>query len=396
MIRLVGALALAAALVPGAASAGYPEVCYPGVEGLSERLLVQPRAGADAAVVAAARRIGGVVGAPAPVLGFRSVRVPAGMRDAVVARLNALPGVAWAEPEHAVRATKRPSDPLYRRQWALAKIGAPKAWDIETGAGKNVVVAVIDTGVDLRHPDLRGKLVAGVDIVNGDDDPMDDESHGTHVAGIIAAASNNRVGVSGLSWGARVMPVKVLASDGGGTSCDVAVGMIEAARGGADILNLSLGAATPCPLAFRAAVEYASTQDALVVASAGNDGLVGSPDAAPANCTGVLGVAATDRRDQAGLFSSFGPAVDVSAPGVDILSTYFDPKSRRHTYASLSGTSMAAPFVSGLAALLRARHPSWSPTQLANRIVATADDRGRRGRDDFYGAGRINAARALA
>jgi subtilisin family serine protease len=191
------------------------------------------------------------------------------------------------------------------------------------------------------------------------------------------------------------MPVKVLGADGSGSTCDVVVGMVEATQRGAQIINMSLGAPYACPIAFRAAVEHATAKDVLIVASAGNDALSGAPESAPADCPGVLGVGATDHRDEPGVFSSFGPTVDVSAPGVDIVSTMIDVKKGKHTYGPLSGTSMAAPHVAGLAALVKSRNPSWKPAQISDRIIATSDDIGPVGRDDFFGEGRINAARAL-
>ncbi|HVE63128.1 MAG TPA: S8 family peptidase [Mycobacteriales bacterium] len=400
--RLALAVALSVPVVPGLlglhpATAGYPEACYFGVGGAEQRGLIAAPAHADRELLAAVRRSGGQAGRRVAPMGLRQVLWPSqGGRDAGLAALAGVPGVSFVEPVQRVAAHRTSNDPALRRQWGLAKIGAPRAWDVTTGVGSTVVVAVLDTGVDLRHPDLRGRVINGPNVAYGTDDSQDDQSHGTHVAGIAAATTNNRVGVAGLSWGATVLAVKVLNAQGSGTSCDIAVGIIEAADRGADVINLSLGGAFTCPLAFRAAVAYAEQKGALVVASSGNDGFFASPQSAPANCPGVLGVGATDIRDEPSAFTTFGASVDVAAPGTEILSTFYDPKKRASTYATQSGTSMSAPFVSGLAALLKAKHPTWTPSQLASRIVETADDLGPPGRDDFYGAGRINAARALA
>ena len=392
----VAALAVGAALLVPSTHATSPVVCFVPVPTAVERaLLVTAAPGAARAVEDVVASMGGRIGPELAATGLRQVELPTtSLRDAAVAALQRIPGVRGAEPERLVRAHREANDPLAKRQWAIQRIGLAKAWDVETGKA-GVVVAVIDTGVALRHPDLTGKLVQGVDVVNDDDDPMDDEGHGTHVAGTVAAAANNRVGVAGVAWGAKVMPVKVLGVNGQGGTCQVAVGMAEAAQRGAQVLNLSLGGPYACPVAYRAAVELATAKGALVVASSGNDGMSGAPDAAPANCDGVLGVGATDARDRPGRFSSFGPTVDVSAPGVAIVSTTIDPKTGKHGYGAMQGTSMAAPHVAGLAALLKSRHPAWTPAQVADRITRTSDDLGVGGRDDFFGAGRINAARAL-
>ncbi len=403
---LAGRFALAAALfgagLPGlvgqqAARADYPEACFFGVGGAEQRGLVAAPAQADRELMAVVRRTGGRAGRRVGPMGLRQVLWSSqGRRDAGLAALAQVGGVQFTEPVQRVAAHRAPNDPGLRRQWGLAKIGAPRAWDVTTGLGAKVTIAVLDTGVDLRHPDLRGRVVNGPNVAYGTDDSQDDESHGTHVAGIAAAATNNKVGVAGVSWGATVLAVKVLNKSGSGTSCDIAVGIIEAADRDVDVINMSLGGAFTCPAAFRVAVAYAEQKGALVVASSGNDGFVASPQSAPANCPGVLGVGATDIRDEPSSFTTFGGSVDVAAPGTDILSTFFDPKKNASTYATQSGTSMSAPFVSGLAALLKAKHPDWTPAQVAARIVESVDDLGPAGRDDFYGAGRINAARALA
>lgn len=393
---VVAATAVTAGVVAPRANA-YPDQCQHGVSGVSRRGLAAAAPGADGALVAAAARTGATVGALVEPVGLREVVWPSrAARDAGLVALRRVPGVRFAETETVLRAHRSSNDPRLREQWGLTKIGAPRAWDVQTGTQSDVTIAVLDTGVDFKHPDLAGRVLPGPNVTAGTEDAQDDHSHGTHVAGIAAAATNNRAGVAGVSWGAKILAVKVLDKSGSGTSCDVAVGIIEAAKREADVLNLSLGAGVACPLAFRAAIAYAEQQGALVVASSGNDGYTASPQAAPANCPGVLGVGATDQKDGVTAFTTFGSSVDVTAPGQQILSTYFDPKKNVRGYAAFSGTSMSAPFVSGLAALLMAEHPDWTATQVSDRIVATVDDLGPPGRDDYYGAGRINAARALA
>ncbi len=297
------------------------------------------------------------------------------------------PYVEYAEPNYIAHAFTTPNDPYWSSQWGMTKIEAPSAWDITTGSN-SVVIAIVDTGVDLFHPDLSGKLVSGYDFVNDDSNPQDDYGHGTHVAGIAAARTNNGTGVAGLSWGAKIMPVKVLDNNGSGGYEDVASGIIYAANNGADIINLSLGGAAPSSV-LEDAVEYAYALGYVVVAATGNEN---STVSYPARYPEVIAVAATDSNDQRASFSNYGPEVDVAAPGVSIRSTYWWGGS---TYGWLSGTSQASPHVAGLAALIWSVSPGLNNTQVESIIKQTAKDLGAAGRDNYYGFGRINARRAL-
>jgi subtilisin family serine protease len=393
--------AVAAALVVGGglaapATAYLPSVCNVVAASGTTALVSSGRSPAPAARAVAAAG-GRVVGRVAE-LGVLQVAfgTPA-LRDAALPVLRRSPGVRAAEAERRYTATKRPNDPYWPFQWGLFTVGALKAWDTETGTRNPVTVAVLDTGVDLAHPDLAGRVIAGSDVANDDDDPTDDEGHGTHVAGIVAARTGNRLGVAGLSWGATVLAVKVLDAAGGGSDCDIVLGMVRATDAGARVLNLSLGSdGAKCGLVTQQAVDYALGHGALPVVSAGNSAKAGNPVSAPADCAGVLAVGATDSRDKVASFSTHHAYVGVSAPGVGILSTFWDPETGKHTYETMSGTSMAAPYVSGVAALLLSKHPTWTPDQVRDRLVKTADDRGTRGKDDYFGAGRLNAARALS
>ena len=390
------ALLLAAQAVTAApAPAEYlPSVCNLVGTATGSTALV---AGEPAAVARAVAAAGGRVVGRIHELGVLQVSFGTrAARDATLPAVARAPGVRVAEPERVYTVHRTPNDRYYAHQWGLRRIAAPKAWDLETGSRRAVTVAILDTGVALKHPDLSGRVVAGPDVANDDDDPSDDHGHGTHVAGIVGARTNNRVGVAGLSWGAQLLAVKVLGSDGSGSDCDVVLGMVRATDAGAQVLNLSLGAeGLPCGVVTQWAVDYARDAGAVVVASAGNNAQKGNQASSPANCARVLSVGATDSADKVARFSHHGADVDVSAPGDAVVSTGWDAAKRRNAYAVMSGTSMAAPHVAGLAALLLARHPTWTPDQVMDRIVRTADDRGVRGRDDFYGAGRINAARAL-
>ncbi|MBI2322609.1 MAG: S8 family serine peptidase [Chloroflexi bacterium] len=295
-----------------------------------------------------------------------------------------------------------PNDPSYAAsQWNLRAMRLPDAWEITTGSSA-VTIAVVDTGVDLAHPDLVSKIASGGwDFANSDASPQDDNGHGTHVAGIAAAATDNGVGIAGVAWQARILPVKVLNSSGSGFISDVADGIRWAADHGAQIINLSLGS-TSDPQSLRDAVAYARGRGALVVAAGGNCGspssdctLVNEPDY-PAAYTTVVAVAATDQGDQRASFSTVQSYIDVAAPGAGILSTYWSSGS---TYASLSGTSMAAPHVAGLAALILALIPQLTADEVTLAMQDTADKVGSSayvgGRNDEYGYGRVNALAAL-
>jgi thermitase len=306
--------------------------------------------------------------------------------DAALAWLAEQPGVAWAERNQIASAAQIiPDDPGYPDQYGLVAIRAPYGWETTTGSAA-VVIAVLDTGVDASHPDLAGKVLAGYDFVNDDADPADDNGHGTHVAGIAAAQTDNGLGVAGVSWGARIMPVKVLNAASFGTYADVAQGIIWAVDNGAAIVNLSLGGAAESE-AVADAVDYADARGVLVVAAAGN---TGAPTVLfPARLPKVVAVAATDEADARAALSNYGPEIDVAAPGIAIYSTDLGGG-----YGDRSGTSMATAFVSGLAALIAGEIGS-DPDAVRDAIEETALDIAPAGRDDFTGYGLIQADAAL-
>ena len=284
-------------------------------------------------------------------------------------------GLAWT-----------PNDPLLDQQWHHATIGSAAAWERSRGAG--VVVAVNDTGADCTHPDLVGKCLRGYDFVNDDTDPRDDHGHGTHVSGLVAATANNAVGGLGSGPEAMVLPVKVLGAGGSGNMSWIAGGVTYAADNGAQIINMSLGGRFTSS-ALRDAIAYAIGRGVTVVAAAGNEST--SNPSYPAAYPGVISVAATDRQDRLADFSNYGDALDVSSPGVAILSTV-----RGGSYQAWNGTSMASPIVAGVAALLKAQGPCRSPQDIENVLESTAKDLGSPGWDRTFGAGRIQADRALA
>jgi thermitase len=289
------------------------------------------------------------------------------------------------------------NDPLFGSQWGMSKIGAEQAWS--TGAGNGVVIAVVDSGADLDHPDLRAKILSGHDFVDGDSTPEDGNGHGTHVSGIAAAVTGNGVGVAGAAPGAKILPVRVLDNDGkylcaGGCSDPVSSGIHWAADYGAAVINLSLAdiGQEIFGASFVDALEYAWTKGSIPVVAAGNSFIFGSGF----RNTHALVVAATDKNDEIASYSNgVGSAMwGISAPGGDgngadeIISTWLGGQ-----YAYLSGTSMAAPHVSGAAAVLRGL--GLSPQATVDRLLATAKDLGNPGADSIYGAGRLDLAKAV-
>jgi len=280
-----------------------------------------------------------------------------------------------------------PNDVLYKEyQWNLPTISTEKGWSVGRGSD-SIIVGVLDTGVQTDHPDLTGKLVKGMNIVSEKDSPEDDVGHGTHVAGIIAAAVNNGEGVAGMTWYNKVLPVKVLDSSGAGSTYSVAQGVIWATDHGAKVINMSLGNYAEAQF-LHDALKYAFDHDVVLVAASGNDNTErpGYPAAYPE----VLAVAATDQKGNKASFSNYGKYIDVAAPGDAIASTY--PGSQ---YAALSGTSMASPHVAALAGLIRSINPELKNTEVMDIIRQTAKDIGEKGKDIYFGYGQIDVVKAL-
>ncbi len=287
------------------------------------------------------------------------------------------------DPDYGASSSAVPNDSSYlTQQWAPQKVQADAAWPLWRPNGSSVV-AIVDTGVTLNHPDLVNKLyrnssgqVIGYDFINNDADPSDDQGHGTHCAGIAAAQVNNGIGISGIAgWDAnplasnstatQIMPVKVLAANGSGSLAAVASGIVYAADHGADVISLSLGSSSSSTTLDNA-VAYAWSRGCVVVAAAGNNG--SSNKSYPAACANVISVAATDSTDMLTSFSNYGTWVSCAAPGVGIYSTYLNGG-----YASLSGTSMAAPLVAGEVALLASHAPNLSNIQLRDMVLKNVD-----------------------
>jgi thermitase len=330
---------------------------------------------------------------------YQVVRIPAGMsRDEAIARLQHRAGVRMVAPNRIYSATFTPSDTMFNQQWGLDRIGAKSAWDKGVSAS-GVTVAVLDTGVDYNHPELKGRVIKGPDLADQDDDPRDVHGHGTHVSGIIGAAGNNNEGIAGVAWNCKILAVKVLSDNGNGTTDAVVEGIRYAADHGARVINMSLGTGakdTSIDPVLHYAMEYAYKKGVVIVAAAGNEhGQV----TCPANDPYAIAVSSTSafwKFEWLSMFSNKGEKVEVAAPGGGIWSLFPTSGAKMgRNYGKLSGTSMAAPFVSGEAALIIAQHPTWTPAQVRARIDSAVDDKGSAGRDDKYGYGRINLAKAL-
>lgn len=340
------------------------------------------------------------------------------VRDAVMRYMND-PDVEYAEPNYIRKVRVTPNDTYFSQQWGLQKISAPQAWDINTGS--TVAVAVIDTGIYFNHPDLSANIwtnagesncsdgidndlngyiddCRGWNFVANNNSPMDDEGHGTHVGGIIGAAGNNGIGVSGVAWNLKLMPLKILDHEGSGTIADEIRAITYAVAKGAKVINASFSGSDFSNAEYDA-IASANTAGVLVAAAAGNggaDSIGDNNDFAPEypasyNLPNIISVAATDQNDLLAYFSNYGfNSVDIAAPGFAIYSTY--PPAG---YVNSSGTSMATPFVSGLAGLLQGYYTSFTHSQIRSTIFTYADSLPSLSGKVQTGA-RVNAYRALS
>lgn len=379
-----------------------------------DEILVTYKPGLRPQAMTSIAAVGGQVVGHISQIRTKTVRLPKGVTvEDAIKRFRDDPNVEYAGPNHIVSICRMPNDEwfldpyiYYYWQWGLfsdaipnAGIDAPRAWDITTGSA-DIVIAILDTGVDLTHEDLYAKIVPGRNVITGapnPNNPDDDHGHGTFTAGVAAAMTNNFTGVAGVSWGARIMPIKALDYSGYGTEADAAAGIIWAADNGAHVINMSMGGYDDVPVEQQA-VQYAWSKGCILVGASGNDD--SSALFFPASYEEVLAVGASNearaRCTSADWFeggSNYGNYLDVMAPGNNIMSTWTDYSGGTYTIAS--GTSAAAPFAAGTAALLLSHYPSWTNAQVVNQIKMTARDMGAKGWDQYTGWGLVNAYYAL-
>ncbi len=329
--------------------------------------------------------------------------------------LSSDPNVVWAEPDYLAKPAGNiqvtPNDPYFPSQWGLTKINSPAAWDVNTG-NNSVIIAILDSGIQLDHPELINRLwinpgeipengvdddnngfvddVDGWNFVNNDNNPSDDNGHGTQVAGVAVAETNNNLGVAGTCWGCLLMPVKVMSAGGVANYSDIAAAIQYAAAKGADVINISLGGYNYSHALEEAVQTAKNNYGAMVIAGAGNDN--SSSIFYPAAYTESLAVAGTDQNDLKSYFSNYGAWVDLSAPAVDITTTYMGGN-----YGSVEFTSFSSAFVSGVAGLVLSEHPDWSQAMVFSQLTHTTDplDTLNPNYASMLGAGRLNAGAAL-
>ncbi len=326
-------------------------------------------------------------------LGVITIEVPQGADiTTLMQQYNADPNVEYAEPNYIRHASYLPNDPELNKQWYIDKTRTQEAWEISAGES-SVMIAIIDSGVDINHPDLAGKVVGRYNAADNSDNVTDTIGHGTHVAGIAAGALNNGTGIAGIGGNVSIMAVKASNTDVFYDD-DIAEGIYWAVDHGARVINLSLGG-EDFSNTLEDAVNYAINHNVVVIAAAGNDAT--NVPMYPAAFNGVIAVAATDSNDLPASFSNKGTYIDISAPGVGIYST--TPLSGtidyNPSYDYSDGTSMAAPAVAGLAGLVLSYQPTLSQAQVADLIMQSAQDLGTPGWDESTGWGRIDAYTTL-
>lgn len=309
----------------------------------------------------------------------------------VLAELAEHPSVISIEPDYKRYLMDEPNDEYYDEQWALQNIEAVSAWGLAGSPKKSAVVGVIDSGVDSSHPDLKNRALTGIGYRNGEaiSDTTDTLGHGTAVAGIIAAEMGNSIGISGVAgnYDIKVLPIKVFWDKNYANSSDVISAIDYAITQGVDVINLSLGSDIPS-VTEEKAIKRALDAGIVVVASAGNNG--DSSYSYPASYSGVLSVGAIKENDKRALFSNYNDKVSIVAPGYRVLST-----SLNGAYGLFDGTSFSAPYVSGIAAFLMANDPFLENKDINKILMQTSVDLGVKGRDPYYGFGKVNFNNAL-
>lgn len=367
------------ATLPGSANATQPE------KWASGRILVSPKAGLPAAQfdkiikthgAHASRKLNG--------MNVYVVTMPPGREQALAQALSRNAHVKFAEVDGVLTMQQTPGDPYFANQWHLSKVQAPVAWDSATGSG--ITIAVLDGGVSASHPDLAARMVLGWNFFDNTSNTADVNGHGTKVAGVAAAIGNNAVGVAGAAWNAKIMPMRISDAAGYITYYSVVANALTwAADRGARVANISYGVSHVASV--QTAAQYMRNKGGVVVTAGGNAGVYD----AKLNTPTMITVSATDSADQRASWSTYGPSIDLAAPGVGIWTT-----TSSGGYAAVNGTSFSSPLTAGVVALMLSANPALQPSQVDSILISTADDLGVPGRDDNFGHGRINAAKAVA
>ncbi|MFJ7847241.1 S8 family serine peptidase [Peribacillus sp. NPDC097206] len=321
---------------------------------------------------------------------IEAVDIPKGQTpEKLIEKLEDQKKVEYAEPNYLFKKMESPADPIFKEQWHHQKIGTKAAWK-KTMGSKEMIVAIIDDGIDRNHEDLKGKIYKGYDTVRERKNILPKGEHGTHVAGIIAGSANNKVGGAGVAPTIKIMPINVFNGQYADT-VDIIEAIHYAIENGADIINMSLGE-NHYSKALDKAVQEAYKEGVLIIAASGNDGDLKKSNKRvyPAAFSHVISVGATTSKDKRATYSNYDSSVDITAPGDKILSTF--PNNR---YAYMSGTSMATPIVTGVAALIWSNEPKLSQLAVEYRLYDSAIDLGTKGKDVYYGNGRVNAKKAL-
>ncbi|MGH2317117.1 S8 family peptidase [Planococcus sp. SE5232] len=317
-----------------------------------------------------------------------ALEVPAGKTaEAFMDELKERGNVEFVEPDYRIELAYTPNDPDFSGlQYHHQRIETAPAWD-QTRGSADVVVAVIDDGMDVAHPELAKQFIAPYDALTKQAGTISPSLHGTHVAGLIAGSADNGIWGTGVAPHTKILPIDVFDDEGYAYTSDLIHGIEHAMAANVDIINMSLGSYNYSK-AMDQAIQKAHKQGIVIVAAAGNDGTRNAHY--PSSLANVISVGAVTSNDTSSLFSNKGPTIDVTAPGTDVYSSL-----PGNLFGPLSGTSMAAPIVSGVAALIKADQPSLSNKEIEDRIFSSADDLGKIGRDDVYGNGRVNAKKAL-
>lgn len=345
-----------------------------------QRVIVKFKESAQTGIAAASDENGGAETA--------ALEVPEGESiEAYMEELERRDDIEFVEPDYRIELAYKRKDPeLATRQYHHKQIDTAAAWK-QTKGSKKVVVAVIDDGMDVAHPELKKQFIAPYDALSKKKGTITAGKHGTHVAGLIAASAGNGTWGAGVAPSTKIMPIDVIDQGGYGYTSDLIHGIEHAIKADVDIINMSLGSYYYSE-ALNGVIQKAHKRDIVIVAAAGNDGTRNAHY--PSSFDNVISVGAVTRTDVSALFSNKGPTIDLTAPGVDVYSTL--PSNQ---FGPLSGTSMATPIVSGVAALIKANQPSLSNKEIEKRLFSSSDDLGKAGRDDVYGHGRVNAKKAL-